>query len=495
MNHHFLQEWCKVNHRLDEARTYLMHPMLPIFVKGAAPAGSRRRHNTFVAKHTENWDLMSAAQSVRYIDDPVRLATGEDVTCQDFDLWCRKVAAKASDHVEHAVEADSPGTVLPALADSGVPLLLISGWSCITVTTAVNAFATHSRPDWRLLVGPWTHGGMVHYRYSKGSREKRFPFFTEIVDFFLHHMTPSVAEVTDKPPEQVAPAAAQPAVDFYVCGSEPGWHHCTVWPHPNVAKRPLWLAPGRRMAWARPSPRAETEAAEQLAVSSPMPKPTGIEHFLWEGKSRYRGMIKIMEGIEYKWRDPCPAAKGQVLLFETEPLEEPLAIVGSIVLCLSLRSASAGQPSPDADIFAYLCERPANGGSLVYITEGMLRLSHRKEVPAPHYSIAAEPPPEKAFQDLATEIGCNEPRHTFERASSCPLPEDHDSSFKARLSLLPAGYRFHQGSRLALVLASDDVAHFALNPDATGEPPQICHSDVEQSLLWLPVFGSDSADS
>ena len=83
-------------------------------------------------------------------------------------------------------------------------------------------------------------------------------------------------------------------------------------------------------------------------------------------------------------------AKGRALLFETSVCPTTLAVIGSAVLTLRLRSSkdqdvnerkpdrsmvfengvTKGIEMQDADIFAYLRERPPDGGDLVYITEG-----------------------------------------------------------------------------------------------------------------------------
>eukprot|EP00913_Durusdinium_trenchii_P021908 g20586.t1 len=77
MNRWFLQSWCNVNSRLDNARLAAIHPFSPLIMKGAAPASSRKQLSRCVSEHRGNWDLMSAAGSIKAIDDPVAIGSGE----------------------------------------------------------------------------------------------------------------------------------------------------------------------------------------------------------------------------------------------------------------------------------------------------------------------------------------------------------------------------------------------------------------------------------
>ncbi|CAE8643658.1 unnamed protein product [Polarella glacialis] len=482
MNRWFLKAWCHVNETLDHAQVRKLHPLLPLFLKGAAPAGPRRQQDRFVAEHAGNWDLMSAVSQISFIDDSVELASGETTSCERFSLfppWKPSLSSQP-DSAEDSVLAESEqeqAAAFPALAASGVAVMLISGWMCVTSITACSAFAAFAQPGWRLLLGPWNHGGIQHARYASQARLKKFATYTEITDFLLKNLPPVEP---DQQADVTASQLADPEVHYYRSGSSPGWCNSPVWPPKDVEKRPLWLAPAQRLDWAPPEGESST--------SSQLPRSTGAAPLLWGGVSRYTAMIKMTQQIEYKWLPSCAIQRRDALLFETSPLEAPLSVVGSAVLSLRVRGAGAS----DADVFAYLCERSSDG-ALVYITEGMLRLSNRAEEVVPAHTAAADPPLASGVEArLWGEAAV--PHHSFRRADAAPLKPGEVS--QARLQLFPTAYKLRAGSRLALVLAPDDAAHFAPNPAATqgatsdsgNEPPQICHSELEPSVLWLPVL-------
>eukprot|EP00439_Symbiodinium_sp_Y106_P082928 s74_g22.t1 len=150
----------------------------------------------------------------------------------------------------------------------------------------------------------------------------------------------------------------------------------------------------------------------------------------------------------------------------------------------------------DADIFAYLCERPPDGGDLVYVTEGILRLSKRKEEDAPDHEKAADPNRSRcgnSAKAAETDAGFV-PHHSYRRKDIEMLPAAGGLT-TARLKMFAAAYRFRAGSKMVLVIAPDDAAHYAANPKAGSRPPYICHSSAESSLLWLPLEGATPSAS
>ncbi|CAJ1351829.1 unnamed protein product [Effrenium voratum] len=405
-----------------------------------------------VEEHRDNWDLMAAAGSIEAIDDPVSLNSGETMTCENLEIFSNPLPSLKEE------------AVLPALAANQLPVLLISGWSCVTSGTACSAFSALKSKHWRLLVGPWNHGGVQHVRYCRETKLLKFPKDKAVQEFLLHHMPPrSSALLATSPPSWLA--SSQPEAHFYMCGSAPAWQHSTQWPPQGVVKRPLWLLE-RSLAWAK----------EELGDegSTQLPPATSARQLVWGGVSRYMAMIKMMDLVKYKWKQSA-VDSGRALLFEAPACSAPLALVGSAVLSLRIRGAG----DPDADIFAYICERPADGGDLTYVTEGILRLSYRKEVDAPPHEKAADPP-----QDSEAEADARVPHHSYRRQDREMVTAEGTT---ARLKFFPAAYRFRAGSKIALVIAPDDATHYVPNPLAASNPPFICHSRAEPSALWLPL--------
>jgi predicted acyl esterase len=115
--------------------------------------------------------------------------------------------------------------------------------------------------------------------------------------------------------------------------------------------------------------------------------------------------------------------------FMTAALPAPLEITGQPLLRLRLKCAQK-----DPSIIAYLVVIDPKGNSY-YLTEGHLRLLHRKL--------------DNSQQTL----------HTYTRRDAQPMPKDQNT--EADLMLLPTSVFLTKGSRLQLLLASGDEAAFA----------------------------------
>src|SRR5262249_18611498 len=112
-----------------------------------------------------------------------------------------------------------------------------------------------------------------------------------------------------------------------------------------------------------------------------------------------------------------------------------------------------GCSEPDPSLIAYLIAIPPDGKQR-YLTEGQLRLVHRKRNPA------------------APTL------HSYARSDMQPIPKD--TAFDVDVTLLPTSVRLPAGSQLRLALASGDRATFAGTPEYDAEI-------ASASALELPV--------
>ena len=128
----------------------------------------------------------------------------------------------------------------------------------------------------------------------------------------------------------------------------------------------------------------------------------------------------------------------------------------------------AGQSASERDggVFAYLSEVEADG-RVRYITEGGLRMLHRK----------LSPPP--------ATYKASWPWRTFHRQDSKVMQPG--IAEELRFALVPVSWRFAQGSRLRLSIAGADGEHFAQVPH--GRPPrfEVVVGGVEGSTVELPL--------
>jgi len=210
--------------------------------------------------------------------------------------------------------------------------------------------ARKGEPDSRveLVMGPWTHGGEDSDR--SGERvfgpQAVFPYAKELLDFLDVHVRGAGAE---KP---------RPArVRTFVMG-ENVWRSGDTFPLPGTKSVSFYLAPAGKLVTGPPS--AKQASSEFVSdPENPVVDPYGGAY----GAHDYRAL----------------AARKDVLVFDTEPLAEPLRVVGSIETEIHL-SADA----PDADLWVKLEDVAPDGTAWNLSSPGtdVLRASERDGGPS-----------------------------------------------------------------------------------------------------------------
>jgi putative CocE/NonD family hydrolase len=150
----------------------------------------------------------------------------------------------------------------------------------------------------------------------------------------------------------------------------------------------------------------------------------------------------------------------RMLTYTTEPFPEGLQIAGHPVLELKMSSSR-----DDGMVLAYLEDVGPDGRSR-YLTEGGLRLIHRKTVPNPYF-----------------ETG--RPYHSYTRADSAPMipGEMAEVSFQ----LWPISVLLAPGHRLRLAIAGADAAVFDQLPEEGDVSLAVQSGGDEGSTLMVPI--------
>jgi putative CocE/NonD family hydrolase len=122
----------------------------------------------------------------------------------------------------------------------------------------------------------------------------------------------------------------------------------------------------------------------------------------------------------------------------------------------------------DATVFVYL-EDIAPNGKVTYITEGMLKASHRKiSADTPPYPVAAE-------------------YRSFKKSDMQPLVPNEAT--RLCFDMLPISYLLQKGHRLRVSIASSDDDHFEVIPENIRPKNfQIHHSSQYPSQVKIPVL-------
>jgi len=288
-------------------------------------------------------------------------------------------------------------------------------------------------PRARLILGPWTHGGEDSERSGDRSFGPTAPIdYTEMVLRFMDRYVRGVANGAER----------DPRVRAFVMG-ENAWRDGDTIPLPGTKSVSLYLAPGGRLAAKAPGGNADSSSEFVSDPAIPVVDPYGAT----EGARDYR----VLTG------------RKDALVFETEPLEAPLRVVGAVGTEIYL-SADA----PDADLWVKLQDVTPGGPAWNLSSPGtdVLRASERED---------------------------SGPARPLKPGEIVPM----------RLPNLRTGNYFGKGHRVRIILMGSFMPHFSRNLQ-TGESEteskvtrkatiRIHHDAAHPSRIVLPVVADEAA--
>ncbi len=302
-----------------------------------------------------------------------------------------------------------------ALERIEVPVLLVGGWQDLFIEQTLEQYrvlAGRGVPT-RLIVGPWTHLDVA---------SKAGPAVVESLAWLDRYAGTGRAGP--------APAIPDSAVRIWVGGEGAGqWRETTGWPPPGPAGQRWHLGPRGTLGTAEPAAGPDS-VRFRYDPAEPTPSVGGALLAINAGTRDNRAVEQRLD----------------VLVFSSEPLSEPVEIIGDVAAELSVT-----RDNPHADVFVRLCDVDPRGRSL-NICDGIVRLTE---------------------QD--------------------PL------SGTVRISLSGAAHRFGPGHRIRLQVSGGAHPRFARNPgngqvDAAPEDLVPTQYDIgltagNASVLLLPVAG------
>jgi len=337
--------------------------------------------------------------------------------------------------------AHDPWQLAEAAPQVTVPNLCFVGWydhcnGAIDIHRAMvaNAGSELARRFQRLIIGPWSHGGMG------GQKVGSFDFGTdaavnivqEHIRWFNHWLKGTETAVV-----------SDPAVRIFVLGAN-RWRDEAEWPLSRATRREFLLASNGRAA---------TPAGDGRLVSGAAPK---------AGQNRYT----------YDPRDPVPTLwtaslftipadqaplkdRADLLVYQTEPLRERMEVIGYPEVELFAASSA-----PDTDFFVRLIDVAPDGKS-IDVASGMVRARFRETLDKPRWLDPGEPT-------------------------------------RFRIQMRPTAIEFQAGHRIRLDVTSSDFPNYDRNhntaadqnADATLAPAQntVFHGGALASKLILPVI-------
>lgn len=322
----------------------------------------------------------------------------------------------------------SPYRYQHALDRDRVPLLGIASWyDSGYAWSAIHRFLNSTSGRQRLLISSGNHG--LGYYYAPGVTvpvPSKFDLRAELAAFFDHYVA-GIDNGYDR----------EPKVRWFTTGAD-RWNAANQWSLPGKLKHYCLTTAGEIRA--RDCGKAQTVTVVPAKDIAP--------------GSLSRWDTTMSSPVAYPERSESDAG---LLSFTTEPLASNLEITGSPLLALKIANTAS-----DADYFVYL-EEIDSGGRAWYLTEGLVRASHHRSGKLPYRTLTGQ--------------------QTNLRRDADPRTAGHEITLD--IPMMPISHRFKQGSRIRIVLAGTDSAHFT-SPPLAGQKWKIAVGARRSSLL-LPV--------
>jgi uncharacterized protein len=329
----------------------------------------------------------------------------------------------------------SPGLRGERAEETGTPFMAWASWMDLgTARGALNRWAATDVPM-QVYIGPWNHDAATD---ANPYQAKDAPLELDAdrqrameLAFFDHYLK------TDGEP-------LERKIVYYTMG-ENAWKQTPVWPPAGTRMTPLYLREQRALSELAP---AATEAPDGYRVD--FSASTGESNGWW---TKYSGG-DVYQG-DRRFEDD------KLLVYTSAPLAEDTEVTGHARATLHLASTET-----DGAVFVYL-EDVAPDGSVTYLTEGELRLLHRKP--------CAEP----------ASFDVYGPCHSFRSEDTEPMLPGRVE--EVTIALHPISALVRAGHAIRIALAGHDASSFARIP-ATGTPVwSLAHDLDHPSRVELPV--------
>lgn len=363
-----------------------------------------------VAEHRANASVAEATRSVEFRDD---------VT----PLWGR--AVDAVDLRRFRAEAEA----------ARVPL---QGWASWLDAGTANGVLARFR-TWRVpqevVIGPWNHGGRFRTDPFSRADTATAPTSLEQRDAQRCFFDARLAE---------RPAPPRHVVRYFTMG-ENRWHETPVWPPRGLTAVRWFAAADGALQRSAPSAKAGSDAYT-------------VQFDATTGRTNRWATQLAGSAVEYGDR---AAADAKLLTYTSAPLARAFEITGHPLVSLAMRSSTT-----DGNLFVYL-EAVSPEGRVVYLTDGQLRLSHRRE------SGGRGPLPV--------------PAQSHRRADAAPMVPG--ALTRVRLGLLPTSVVVPAGWRLRIAIGGADADTFARWPEDA--VPTYTFERHAKQATWIELPGRE----
>ena len=412
----FIQIWSFYGKQLDQnvqKQMKILSPFRWMLMKGVKYIHSDTKYTQLkeaIQEHNNNEAVFDNISEVNYRDDVAKIGNEET-----------------------AFDSRSLFRYQQELQKLNIPIYSWASWLDANFADVVVERFLNLRNPQIAIIGDWNHGAHLPANPFYPSRTEVIPspherIKTEI-SFFNRILKGDYSE----------------KILFYYTMGEERWKKSQTWP-PSGQSVQRWYF----------------QENNGLTTNEPQAK---------DGADDYKVNFRTTTGLLNRWMAPAglpidysnrTKADKKLLTYTSAPLEKDLEITGNPIITLYLSSTH-----DDGAVFIYL-EEVDETGNVTYITDGNLRLIHRK--------ISLEEPPYKILI----------PYHTFLKKDALPLVPNEISEIKFGLHATSVLVR--KGHRIRVAIAGADKEVFMRYP-AEGKPVITIERNTKNpSFIDIPVI-------
>ncbi|MEZ5002711.1 MAG: CocE/NonD family hydrolase [Chitinophagales bacterium] len=416
----FIEVWKNLTQNLDTNNIGYVSKQAERLIKGVSPVKKDKKRvifNRAIEDHTQNFDIFKALPEIEFKDEV------------HYSL-------------EKPISAYTISSYIDKISNSGTAIYRIDGWWDGGLSrSAVYGYLSTPNSK-RLTIGPWDHGPHEDVSPFTDDMTVKFDLLSEMLRFFDFYV-----KGIDNGIDQEAP------INYYTFGQEQ-WKTAEVWPIPEAINDTLYLSSQQQLV----------EFQKEVEGTKSTYK---VDYTVGTGDAAgWNSMTDLYRfGGPINYPDRA-AVNEKMEVYTTKPFSQPTEITGHVIVDLYM-----SVPTKDGAVFAYL-EEVSPEGFVQYITEGELRLIHRK--------ISDE-------KTLPT-VG---PFHSFLMKDAEEMVPNEVA--RVAFEMIPTSYEVPAGHSIRLSIAGCDIDHFSLT-EIQPETMTFYFSEEYPSQLILPIVNSSNTD-
>ena len=476
-----------------QAATQAPPALKAIFAEMAGPSAYDfiYRGGAFKKDFIDVWGAATRAQDLGEAGAPARVdadVSGElreaAIAEHSANLWAPELITETSHLRNFSMDREGGGhwswdeviaTIddADAIAESGIGVYHLVGWYDIYTTQQPWLYATlEGRSPQKMMIGPWVHSGGYGGTVHKAEILRWYDYWLKGIDNGVmdeepvHYYVMQGNHTMPEPAPQVAEGEGPPpTLDEAKAENGEAWVATTEWP-PQADQVRVYLSGG--------TSGTIDSVNDGVLARGAAPADSGADRYVVDYTASSGEFSRWMNGYGSRREDVVgatyfdertPEAK-KALTYTTEPLEEAVTVVGYPVVHLWITSTAT-----DGDFFAYL-EEVDSEGRAHYVSEGVVRASHRRTSEAPFDNFGL--PFHRSYAEDLTPLAPGEPTEvTFD--------------------LMGTAITFDQGHHLRITITGADARNFAPYPDPDGQDAptiEVLRGGERASFVSMPVMPS-----